>query len=164
MNVLFYPPDQIDWLDGFNPLRRRLRRFNRFNYRSLQTPAMVELRAAGKAGTHDINVLVAPDSTFPTIPAGTTYVLSGHLKAGAWIYGVSGLSTQPEGFLAQITPPSGSPLFSKPLSAANLAAGPLYCPTPLPVPDGGPVTMRIQNLSINPNLCQLALWILEPRS
>lgn len=162
MNTVYYRPDQIDWLDGFNPLRRRLRRTNRYNLRSLQAPAMVELRAALEAGTHGIEIVTAPDNTLLSIPAGTTYVLTAQLPAGSWIYGVSGYSQQPEGYLGQVTLPSGSNLFGKPFTSANLAAGPLYCPTPLGLPDGGSVAIRIQNLSINPNAAQLSLWVLEP--
>ncbi|MDP9054842.1 MAG: hypothetical protein M3N93_11170 [Acidobacteriota bacterium] len=161
MNAPWYPEDQIDWLDGLNPLRlpafREAR--NPYVYRALQSATMVQLRAAH---TYEPALYAAPDETFQVLPAGITYDSITNLPAGAWIIGVSAASTQPEGFLAQVTLPTGATLFGKPIGSKNLTAKPYYLSEPLGLPDGGPVKLRLVNQSINPNACQLVLWGLRP--
>lgn len=160
MNAPWYPQDQIDWLDGLNPLRipafRETR--NPYVYRALQGETMVQLRAA----QYGMALYAAPDETFQTLPAGITYDSITQLPAGAWIIGVSASSVQPEGFLAEVTLPTGATLFGKPISSKNLQAKPYYLSQPLGLPVGGPVKLRLVNQSVNPNACQLVMWVLQP--
>jgi hypothetical protein len=157
---IWYPEDQIDWLDGLNPLARPAFRQTRnpYVYAALQNPTMVELRESG----YDLHLYAAPDETFQTLPAGTTYDIIIEMPAGSWIIGVSANSAQTEGFLAQITLPTGAAIFNKPVSSKNLNAKPLFFSQPLGIPFDGVTKMRLQNQSINPNFCQLVLWVMHP--
>jgi hypothetical protein len=162
MNAPWYHPEIIDWQDGLNPLAIPAYREQRNPavYRALQRPTMVEIR--NTPGLQP-RLYVAPDDAFTTLPALGTYDVLANLPEGAWIIGLSATSAQPEGFLAQITMPSGSPLFTQPVNSNDLKnARPHFLARPQGLPDGGSVRIRLINLSALTNVAQLAIWVIQP--
>ena len=163
MNQPWYHPTEIDWQDGLNPLAipgyRQQR--NPYQYRALQDPTMYELRQEPHMRPR---MYSAPDESYPQLPGGFTWDSIVTMHAGSWIIGVSGSSDQAQGFLAQVTLPNGSTLFSRPMRSADIAgAHPLYLPTPLGLPDGGSVKLRLINLSAVASWAHFAIWVIEPK-
>jgi hypothetical protein len=162
MNAPWFDPTQIDWQDGLNPLAIPAYREQRNPavYRALQGPTMVELRNTPGL---ELRLYAAPDEAFPSLPGSITYDTIVTLPAGAWIYGISASSAQPEGFLAQVTAPTHGTLFSKPVNSGDIKnARPHYLSRPQGLPDGGPVKLRLINLSLVANYCQLVIWVIQP--
>jgi hypothetical protein len=164
MNAPFIRPETVDWEAGLDPNATPAYREQRnpATFRALQHPTMQELRAAPDL---EFRLYCAPSTdAYKTIPASGTYDVFAEVPAGAWIIGLSAMSTRAEGFLAQITlPMTGASVFSQPVTSKDLqSARPLYLPRPQGVPGGGPVRMRLINLSGSPNLCQLVMWVIQP--
>lgn len=162
MNAPWYPPDAIDWQDGLNPLALPAFRAQRnpYVYRALQHPTMVELRAA--AAGYELALWATPEESAGAIGPGSTYDALVTVPAGAWLYGLSATSVQPEGFLAQVTLPAGTNLFAQAVSSAALQARPYYLSKPLGFPESGGLRLRIVNQSGSPNVCQLVAWVMIP--
>jgi hypothetical protein len=161
MNAPYYPPDTVDWEDGLNPLAIPSYREQRNPavYARLQQPTMVELRNTPGL---ELSMYAAPDAA-TQVPPGATYDSIIQIPAGAWIIGVSASSAQPEGFLAQLTTPTGATLFNQPTHSKNLQARPHFLARPQGIPATGPLTLRLINLSALANSCQLAAWVIQPQ-
>jgi hypothetical protein len=161
MNAPWFHPDQIDWQDGLNPRAKPAYRPTRNPavYRALQQPTMQALRDTPGLL---LRLFAAPETSMSSLPGGATYDVLVHLDAGSWIIGVSAASAQPEGFLAQITMPTATQLFTQPVSSASIKnARPLFLSRPAGIPNAGPIKVRLINQSLNPNACQFAVWVVQ---
>jgi hypothetical protein len=159
MNQAWYPPEIIDWGDGLNPLARPAfkEQVNPAVSRALQRPTLVELR-----NTPGLRLAIhaAPDASVSLPPAATVDAILS-IPPDSWIIGIGASSKEAEGFLAQVTAPSGGALFSQPTHSANLNAKPHYLQRPQPSL-GGILKLRLINLSLSANFAQLAVWVIQP--
>jgi hypothetical protein len=162
MNAPWFPPYEIDWQDALNPLANEgfREQVNPFVYRALQQPTMQDLRIA--PGMR-LALYCAPDDAYVNLGSGATYDGTISLLPESWLIGISATSAQPEGFLFQLTLPTGNTLFTQPVKSADISnARPFYLSTPQGLPDGGPVKLRLVNQSAIANSSQIVIWVIEP--
>jgi hypothetical protein len=157
-------PQLVDWTDGLNPLTRpgHAEHVNAYVYRALNDPIAYALRQT----RGQMRAYVAPGEATPILAPMQQIELVFTPKAFLWIMGVAATSQQAEGFEAQITnTETGETVWSEPAHSAGISnpgnGGLLYLPMPFCVLPPGKVNLQLNNLSANPNLCQLTVWVIE---
>lgn len=160
-NRAWIDPRTLDWTDGLNPNNNPAfaQDKNRYVWESLQEPLMQTLRKAGSR----LTVHAAPDSPHATLPGSATYDQTFNPVPFAWLIGFSAHSTQPEGFLVQVTDTvSLETIWSQPVHSANITGNPVYyLSLPRAVLPPSQLAVRIINLSTSPNLCQFCAWFIR---